>query len=336
MVYSFQLWRHPNIHYREAVLRLGRCELLSMLKSLSVEADIQVEQTGNVSFFTFESRELSPPELAYLAGHSTLTLMAEKQGFFLRPLSVHSADPLPEDLPEILKYKGKTNPAFTRMMLNTGLALTPFVHQPQPVTVLDPLCGKGTSLFSALCMGADAVGIDTDRKDLKEASDFFSRYLKNAGMKHSIRSFSTTAASSGIPGTSFTFSCSRENWNAGITQSLTLHAGDSALASSLLRRHRAHLLVADLPYGIQHAPQGSTRSEPFGAFLARVLPAWRSALLPGAAAVLSFNTLTLKKAAVSQALSAAGFETVDAPEFSNLSHAVEQAVVRDLVFARVS
>ena len=76
MVYSFQLWRHPNIHYREAVQRLSRCELLAMLSSLSVETNIQEEYIGSAAFLTFESRPLSLAELAWLRRHSCIVFMA--------------------------------------------------------------------------------------------------------------------------------------------------------------------------------------------------------------------------------------------------------------------
>ncbi len=335
MVYSFQLWRHPNIHYREAVLRLSRCELFCMLRSLSVETEIRTEELGSSLFLTFESRELSPEELSFLAGHSSVTLMAEKAGALLRPLSVHSADAFPEDLPEILKYKGKTNPSFTRMMLNSALSLSPFAHRDVAPLVLDPLCGRGTTLFCALCMGADAVGIDLDRRDLKEASDYFARYLKTAGVKHSLRSFSATVHGSGVPGKAFTFALSKEAWRDGKTGTMTVYEADAGLANALIGKTPANLLAADLPYGVQHAPQGGSRPESFTAFLRRVLPAWKAALRPGAVAALSFNCLTLKSDAVRASLSDAGFLPFDGYPFSDLAHAVEQAVVRDLVFAVV-
>ena len=334
MVYSFQLWKHPNIRYRDALLRLSRCELLCMLRTLSIETDLQLEELGSAPFFTFSCRELSEYELTYLVGHSCVTFLTEKHGNMLHPLPVSSGDLFPPDLPEIMKYKGKTNPSFTRMMLNAGLALTSFSHQ-EAVTVLDPLCGRGTTLFAALCMGVDAVGIDTDRRDLKEASDYFSRYLKSSGWKHSSRDFSSTVSGVPVPGLSYEFARDKAAWQSGDTHKLTFHQGDTSLAFPLMRKSPAHLLVTDLPYGIQHAPQGGASPESFSGFLRRVLPSWRKALRPGAAAVISFNALTLKASVLREALTCAGFQVAEDPVFSNLSHTVEQAVVRDLVFAFV-
>lgn len=332
MVYTLLLWRHPNIHYRRAVVRLSRCELLSMLKSLSIEASPVEEAIGSADLLTFESRPLTDRELSFLAGHSCAVLISEKNGAMLHPLSAQSGDLFPEDLPEILKYKGKTNPSFTRMMLNTALSLSSFAHESN-VTVLDPLSGRGTTLFCALCMGANAVGLETDHRDLKETSDYFSRYLKTARIKFSCQSFSSTVGKMGIPGKKFTFIPPGNSAVTGESRTMTLYEGDTSLCGQLLRKHPVHLLAADLPYGIQHAPQNGRKPETFSAFLNRVLPSWKLSLRPGAAIALSFNTLTLKSDDVRAALQDAGFSVCEAPEFTVLAHQVEQAVIRDVVFA---
>ena len=116
----------------------------------------------------FPVHPLSPEELSWLRGHSCIVFMAEKREDALIPLPVSPASSLPEELPEVLKYKGKTSPAFSRMMLNTALSLSRYAHSAQPLTVLDPLCGRGTGLFCALLAGENAVGLDQDSRDLKE------------------------------------------------------------------------------------------------------------------------------------------------------------------------
>ena len=97
MVYSFALFKHANIRYREAVCRLARCELAAMLQSLSIHTDLSEEMMGGSLFLTFECRELTPSELQYLSRHSSVVLMAEKQKDLLRPLPVSPAFYLPED-----------------------------------------------------------------------------------------------------------------------------------------------------------------------------------------------------------------------------------------------
>ena len=335
MVYTFQLWKHPNIFYREAIRKLSICELFCMLRSLSVEADIHSEIIGSAPFLTFECHPLSEAELIWLRGHSCVVFMAEKKGDALVPVPVLPRNSLSEELPEVLKYKGKTSPAFMRMMYNTALSLTPYARSSSPVTALDPLCGRGTGLFCALLAGANAAGMDQDGRDLKEAESYFSRFLKMHRIKHSLEHHSETVLNRAVPVRVFQFSPSKEGFREGQKQSLSLYEGDTELIGSLLKKKPAHVLIADLPYGIQHAPLGGKQPESFDALLARAFPAWKKALLPGAAIGISFNKLTLKPDRVCDPLSRAGFQPLQSAVFSGLDHSVEQAVLRDLIFATV-
>ena len=102
-----------------------------------------------------------------------------------------------------------------------------------------------------------------------------------------------------------------------------------------MKKKAAHIIVSDLPYGVQHAPQDSHRPEPFHQMLKRVLPSWKDSLCPKGAIALSFNTLTIKAKDVRSLFVEAGFLPVDSPDFRDLAHSVEQAVTRDVVFALV-
>ena len=333
MVYSFELLQHANIRYREAVSRLGRCELLCMLKALGIETSVTEETLGGASFLTFDSRELTDAEILYLSGHSSVTLMAAREKDLLRPLDHADTGYLPADLPEVLKYKGKTSVAFTRMMVNIALSLTPDPFPSPAKTVLDPLCGKATTGFCALQAGMNAVCLDLDRKSLREADEYFSRYLKLHLLKHARSEGSETAGSAGIPFVRYQFADTKEHFAAKDTRFLMLAVGDTENAPALVRRIPVHAIAADLPYGIQHAPQSGRRPESFTALLRRVLPAWYRALVPGGALALSFNTLTLSADAVLSALASAGFVCPDLTASLFFRHEVEQAVVRDVIFA---
>ena len=334
MVYSLLLWRHPNIRYRQALLPICRCELISMLRSLSLDTKVVTESYGHSLFLTFECRELSDEELSFLASHSCGELIFDKQGDFLRPVRLNTSDLFPEDLPELLKYKGKTNPSFTRMMLNTAFALSAFFRDSAPLTILDPLCGHGTTLFCAACMGHNSTGVDSDQKALKEGTDYFSRYLRESGKKHEMHAFHSTVGS-GVPGKQFRFAASHDAWKRNDVRTMTFHAGDTILSDRLIKKSSIHLLVTDLPYGIQHAPKRESSSDRFSSFLPRLLPVWKHVMRSGGMIALSFNAFTLKKSAVLSSLAEAGFMPVDDPAFQKLEHPVEQAVRRDVIFAGV-
>ncbi len=66
----------------------------------------------------------------------------------------------------VLKYKGKTNEVFTSALLHIALLSGEFWNQ-EKISVLDPMCGRGTTLFSALTFGYIAHGIEIDEADVK-------------------------------------------------------------------------------------------------------------------------------------------------------------------------
>ena len=335
MVYTFELIHHSNIRYRDAIARLGRCELICMLRALQVNADhFSVRSHGRVSFLSFESRELSSAELTFLARHSSVGLMTEEKNGWLKPLDVASPDYLPDDLPEILKYKGKTGVPFTRFMLNTALSLTSFFSSPEPLTLLDPLCGKGTSLFCALQAGMNAVGLDQEKRYIQEMDAYFSRYLKSLRLKHTRSAESETWKGHAIPVVRFSFADTKEHARNDDVRTLRLACEDASFAPSLVRRQPAHVLIADLPYGIQHTPlEAGRKPESFQMLLRRCLPAWYRCLIPGGAIALSFNEFTLPAKDVLNLLSEAGFSPCWDELFSDLRHDVEQAVSRNVIFA---
>ena len=333
MVYSFELIKHANIRYRESLPSLACCELFAMLYALGINADIRIEKLGHSRFMTFECRTLSDQELAFLSGHSAVVFMAENRDGLLKPISVADDPYFPDDLPEVLKYKGKTGVTFTRMMINVSIALSAFRNCERTLTFYDPLCGRGTGCFCALAAGLNAVGLDVDRKDVREASDYFSRYLQFHKLKHDMSTFSETVSNHAVPVTRFQFAPDRERYQSGDIHWLKLAVADTADSPALFRKEKAHIMAADLPYGIQHAPQAGSRPEPLHHFLVRVLPAWKQALYPGGVLAVSFNTLTFPAAKVRESLLLAGFTLPSDDLFTHLEHDVEHAVVRDVVFA---
>lgn len=333
MTYCFQLLPHANIRYRAALEDLGRAELDCLLHAMGLNREIRVTVLGGCTFLTFEGNALTEEQLALLFRHSAGWLLCERKGELLRPIERPDGDYLPADLAEVLKYKGKTSAVFTRMMINCALASSDYFTLKAP-TVLDPVCGKGTTCFTALQAGMNAVGLDCDRRDLKEAADYFSRYLQFHRLKHKLDQGSRTFKKASVPEAVYTVADTKEHYQAGDVRTLALYLGDTGLTGELMRKHPAHVLVADLPYGVQHAPQAGHRTETLPQLLGRALPAWKQALLPGGAMALSFNTLTLSRKKLIASVLEAGFVPVFDESDRRFEHFVEQAVTRDVILAR--
>ena len=67
-----------------------------------------------------------------------------------------------DDVVTIQKYQGKTNEQFTHLLLNVTAALSKRPAQLLDGTlhVLDPMCGRGTTLNTCLLRGLDITGIE--------------------------------------------------------------------------------------------------------------------------------------------------------------------------------
>ena len=333
MNYLIQLVPHANIRYRESIAALGAAELRCMLQSAGIDAEVSDCTLGGASFLSFVCGALDEGALRLLRGHSAALLLFERQGELLRPLEVTPPAYLTGDLPEVLKYKGKTSTAFTRLMLNCARAASGFAAAPGPLTVLDPMCGKATTCFCALERGWNAIGADVDAPALREADAYMAKHLQLHRLKHRREALSLTVRGQGVPVTRYVLSDTREHYAQGDTRFLHLCLSDAARADALCRKTPPHLIVADLPYGVQHAPVAGQRPEPFEQLLRRALPAWYRALLPGGALALSFNTLTLPRDRLLALVAEAGFVPLTGSPWEGFRHFVEQAVLRDLVIA---
>ena len=332
MKYCFQLLPHPNFHYREANRILGLNELSILLASLDINAPVVPEEIGGADFLTFDAPQLSDSQLNRLAKHSSLLLLCTQENGLLCPLSADRGAYLPSDLSEVLKYKGKTSAPFTRMMLNCTLALAGVPQDRQPLA-LDPVCGRGTTLFCALEMGWNAAGVDIDRIDLREAMTYFDRYCAHHHLKRTLKQSAETCGKASVPAAVYTIADTKEHFAANDTRTLRLYNGDTALCDKLMKKSPADVIVGDLPYGVQHAPQTGRKPETFLQLLERALPAWRRALRPGGAMALSYNVLTLPREKLAAAIEKAGFTVLTGGVYDHFEHFVEQAVRRDVIFA---
>ncbi|MBQ9408552.1 MAG: hypothetical protein IJU28_04070 [Clostridia bacterium] len=327
MLYAFQLRAHHNARYQGSLLSLAQKEMACMLSACGLDSPVRPQTLGGAPFLCFEAPALSEGQRRFLCGHSSLYMTCALEGDLLRPLALRGAPTLPQDMPEILNYKGKTNARFTDMMINLALSAGG-QWAAQNALVLDPICGHGTTMFCALSRGMDAVGVDSDAKALREGLDFARKWLQFHRLQHTL-----TRGSETLPeGRSAPSSRLRVRGPEG-ERSITFLQADTRQTGRLLRRAPACALVADLPYGVQHAPRDNGRVSSLEALLAECLPAWREALRPGCAAAIAFNTHTLKRAVLTDLATKAGFQPAESPLYQDFSHWVEQAVARDVLVA---
>ena len=325
---------HANSRYQEGVLRLSCAETANMLRRFGVDAPVDIVRRMGADFLEFEADALHEPLIRCLSAHSHLMLLFEgREDGSLVPLAGQRAPYLREDLPFVQKYKGKTNEAFTMHLINQAHMASAF-WQEERLSLLDPMCGRGTTLFQAVNRGFCATGAEIHGAEAEECGAFFKRYLEFHHIKHSQKKRSLTLNGKGVPLNEFSFAGDAEAYKAGDVRTLQLLTCDSVNLQKLMPRTKYHLMVADLPSGVQHAPgaQGK-RAAPFEETLENNLRVWRELLLPGGAMALSFNVNTLPTARVRELMERCGLLVCRGEGYDGLEHWVEQAITRDAAVA---
>jgi SAM-dependent methyltransferase len=299
---------------------------------------VEPENVAGVEYLTFEAEALTGADLALLGLTSAFYALFERDGALLRPVAVPSPERYPSDLLTILKYQGKTNEQFTRLLLNVTAASTtrPLGVLDGSLRVLDPVCGRGTTLSQAAMYGLDAVGIDLDGKDFELYNTFLTTWLKEHRLKH--RAATTPVRrEKALFAKKYeaVFAPDKESYSAGDTQSVTFFQADTLKTPALVRPGTIDVLVGDLPYGVQHGsrgPQGLLRSPM--ELLDAALPGWAGALRPGGALGLAWNIKVAPRGAVAEALTSVGLTVLDGPGYDDLRHRVDRAITRDVIVAR--
>ena len=331
MTYAFLLYPHANIRYRQSLLQLAVQELSMTLSALGREAEVVPQKMGGAMFLTFEAAKLTERDMRMLSQLASVYMLFEMEDGKLTTLERTHPNYVGEDLPALLKYKGKTNEMFTDTMLTMALAASAFmpVHDSQLV-VCDPMAGRGTTLMLALRRGYHGVGIELGKADVKEAADYMTRYLEFHRIKYK-RTDSALTVRGQVGGreNKFVFSDSAEHFKDGDTRTLRLICGDTREAEALLKPNSVHLMVTDAPYGVQKGTAG--RQDSIGGTIAAALPGWFDVLKSGGVLAMSFNTHVTRREGLVRLFEKAGFEIV---QTANLEHWVEQAISRDVILAR--
>ncbi|ATG52566.1 hypothetical protein CFK38_14325 [Brachybacterium vulturis] len=253
----------------------------------------------------------------------------------LRPRDLPGLLHHPADLETILRYPGKTNEQFTALLINLAAALSTRRAGlfDGTLSLLDPLCGRGTTLNRALRLGLSPVGAEIDRKDVEAYRAFLGTWLRDHRLKHTLDSTRLTVHGEQL-GTRFEAELApdKQTLRAGGGQRLTVLGCDTARLGQLLPAASVDALVADLPYGVQHGSRadGAWRRSPLEVLRAAA-PGWRRLLRDGAGIALAVNRRTLDHDQASAVLAESGLRVLSTD--GAFRHRVDQSIDRDILLA---
>ena len=337
--YAIMIRPNHNIAYFNEYLNMCYVELNIMAHSCSHEISNLNHQSINKStVLTFNTNQDLSAEflrnLFYLSFFHTLFKIHDDHHY--QPLMIHQKPIFQDDLSIRLKYNGKTNEQITRFMLSVAYHTSHFTTLPtREICVLDPLCGRGTTLFEAMIRGFNAYGVEQDKKSVAEMEAYITRYLRELKIKHQKKKGKAVFKGKQI-GEFFDIAYAKDKsaLKQKQTHSLKVVRADTQEIEGVFKKESMHLIVADLPYNIQHTRfDHSTQQKGLSTLLIAGLKSWTPSLKVGGVIALSWNIYTDTREGFIEILTQAKYDVLNESHYASVAHRVSQAIQRDIIFA---
>lgn len=287
---------------------------------------VHVEE-GRTSYLAFEydgDRTALITQVGLLS--ASAAVFVEHSPSSLEPLPLDESLAFGTEVVTAQRYKGKTSERLTRLMLNVASAAE--ASKDPDRSVLDPMCGRGTTLNWALLYGARATGIDVDRRALDEYATFLEQWAKGNRYPHKMQRYKKQ--DTGHRHFDFTVAADRAGLAAKRRPDISTFHAPAHRNSVAVGRHA--MIVSDLPYGIQHQARSDGERTPtsVGDLVEMVAAQWPTQIRTGGAIALSWNTKTLGVRDMAGLLHRVGFDEVETRGFG---HQVDRTITRDVVVA---
>ena len=334
---------HNRVYYNLAD-QLALAELqIAAEKMQSEVSTVEVELIEGVRYLSLETTELltdSDLEIVSRLSFVFAIFQQEEDSNCLKPIRKNEYEFVDQKISSLLKYHGKTNELFTKMMVNVGLLASDFNHN-ETITLLDPVAGKGTTLYEALVYGFDAYGIEMETGAVHEAATFFKKYLETEKFKHNAdeRRIAGTNKNNEIQIRDFEFAKTKEAFKSGEgIKRIGMIKGNAAEAYTYFKKPKFNLIVGDLPYGIYHGNKsfesrsGATRNP--SELLEECLPQWMKVLKKGGTIVLAWNSFVVSPKKLSEIFESNGFSVLKEGPYTKFQHMVDKSIKRDIIVAK--
>lgn len=323
-----QIAPQRSTQYAALATHLAPAELqLSPLGALLT--NLQLIALAGQSYLQFDlpapPNKMQLRELGMLATISALfelrPNLGQEAGPWLRPLESGFVPALSPDLVTTRRYRGKTNELFTHFLCNLARFSSELADQPwSNLHLLDPLAGGGTTLFTALMLGGHATGIELQLPDVQTTVAFLGDYLRDERL-------GGQSAEERLKqlGRRWRFTIGKKPG-----QQCTLVQGDTRQANLLLPGFKAQLIVADLPYGIQHTGEVTK-------LLSEALPVWSRLLARTGSLVFAWDATRLPRLQMTALVeNMAPLRVLNNPPYDQLAHRVDRVIKeRDVLVVRL-
>jgi len=343
MTYAILFNPNYNRVYFEASQKLSLAEFEICAGSFSVpHSDLQIQEIAGAVYLTFATAAaLSQGDIAIVSGLSFAYTLSVLENFdnevYFKPIAKQKTSFVDDGMGTMLKYTGKTNETFTRMMLNVAYysqARRDGLH------LLDPIAGKGTTLFEGLVKGFNAYGIEIADALVNECYHFTKRFFETAKYKFSHDAVRISGANKSFTALRHTFDVAptKEMHKNKDSRTIEFVSGNSEYANLYYKRNSFDILVGDLPYGVQHRNVTREKQSAFTRnpheLLRVCLPAWVDVLKKGGIIALSWNCNVLERSKIEELFAKSGLTVKNDDVFLQFEHRVDQAILRDVIVAQ--
>lgn len=328
---------HNRVYFQQSQL-LALCEMeIASAKISCTITDIEIVSICDVPYLTFNCENLNNEDGEVLGKLSFFYALFEISKDMFLPLPLPPFKYLDDGISSLLKYSGKTNESFTRMLINLAIFSGDFTKD---IKLLDPLAGKGTTLFEGLICGYDVYGVEIGSKVVDEVHTFFRKYLEKEKFKHDIKEMKVSGANKSFSAKrySFSFAKTKEEYKDNKLKNLEIISCNSVYVDKLYKKNNFDIIVADLPYGVQHSNVTNEKQSSFTRnpkeLLSSCLPSWKEVLKPKGVIALSWNSFLTTREMVVNILEDKGFSVFKGGAYEKLEHRVDNSIKRDVVAAQ--
>lgn len=287
------------------------------------EIEIVLEQVGLLDFLILNESDL----LAQGFSLNDLLRLSFVQGVFkkendaLVPLDLRPDFKLHEDFVFGSKFKGKTNERLTQLLINVGLSELPNTH-PTQIKLLDPMCGRATTLLWAMRYGINSIGIEPDKKAQEDIKRNVKKWTKIHRQKHKFHDGWMVPDKKKRSGQFLDF--------VAEDVSMRVINGDARNTDKLIKKDKFDLIISDLPYGVQHFSSDNMRN-PIDVIRQCIEP-WKSVLKKKGVIVLAYNRNNPKRKEIVNAFEESGMQVMS----FEAGHRMSESIVRDVIIVKNS
>lgn len=318
--------------YNKNAEKIVLAEFDILNKKYNFATNTNIKDICGLNYLIFDSNSIENvinkiSDLSFVLGIFRL----EKDLF--KPVAKKESDFVNQNISSLLKYSGKTNEYFTKLMVNIGANL---LEKEDNINLLDPICGKGTTLYEGLVKGYNCYGIEIASKVTYEIAVFLKKFLENDKIKFKTSSEKFSGPNKCFKAEKYIFDINKNKESKNFKH-FEVVSCNTIFADKIFKKDFFDLIIGDLPYGVKHSNVTNEKQNSFTRspkeLLEKSLDSWKTILSKNGILIMSFNTFLLKRNEFEKLLIDKGFKVMQDENLLHFEHRVDQAINRDFVVA---